>query len=71
MTAFSPERYELHILGAPDLRAKDGRRVTSVLSQPSRLGLLAYLALAPSPVSRASIVTSPGPGMRSARRCST
>lgn len=49
-------RYELRILGAPDLRAPDGRRLTSVLSQPSRLSLLAYLALAPGPVTRAAVV---------------
>jgi hypothetical protein len=50
------QRYELRILGAPDLRAPDGRRVGSVLSQPSRLSLLSYLALAPGPVSRAALV---------------
>jgi len=50
------DRYELRILGTPDLRAPDGRRVTSVLSQPSRLSLLSYLALAPGPVTRGAIV---------------
>jgi len=50
------QRYELRILGAPDLRAPDGRRVGSVLSQPSRLSLLSYLALAPGPVTRAALV---------------
>jgi hypothetical protein len=49
-------QFKLHVLGAPDLRAPDGRRVASVLSQPKRLGLLTYLALAPAPVSRASLV---------------
>ena len=48
--------FRLHVLGAPDLRAPDGRRVTSVLSQPKRLGLLTYLALAAEPVTRASVV---------------
>jgi len=41
----TPDRYQLRILGAPDLRAPDGRRVTSVLSQPARLSLLSYLDL--------------------------
>jgi hypothetical protein len=50
--------YRLHVLGAPDLRAPDGRRVTSVLSQPKRLGLLTYLALSPGPVSRATVVAT-------------
>jgi hypothetical protein len=48
--------FRLHVLGPPDLRAPDGRRVTSVMSQPKRLGLLTYLALAPGPVTRASLV---------------
>jgi hypothetical protein len=46
----------LRVLGTPDLRGADGQRSTSVLAQPKRLCLLTYLALAPSPVSRASIV---------------
>jgi hypothetical protein len=49
-------QFRLHVLGAPDLRAPDGRRVISVLSQPKRLGLLTYLALAPGPVSRGRLV---------------
>lgn len=49
-------QFRLHVLGTPDLRAPDGRRVASVLSQPKRLGLLTYLALAPAPVSRATLV---------------
>ncbi len=36
----------LHTLGALDLRAPDGRELRSVLRQPKRLGLLAYLAVA-------------------------
>lgn len=56
MPESNPKPYELRILGAPDLRGPDGRRVTSLLSQPYRLGLLAYLALAPGPVTRASLV---------------
>lgn len=61
------DRYELHILGAPDLRAPDGRRLTSVLSQPSRLSLLAYLALAPGPVTRAAVVADFWPESDEAR----
>jgi len=56
MAESKPDPYELRILGVPDLRAPDGRRVASVLSQPSRLGLLAYLTLAPGPVARSTIV---------------
>ena len=36
---------QLHVLGAPDLR-RDGAELRSVLSQPKRLALLAYLAAA-------------------------
>jgi serine/threonine-protein kinase len=36
----------LHTLGVLDLRDADGREVRSVLQQPKRLGLLAYLAIA-------------------------
>src|SRR5256712_4532023 len=36
----------LHTLGALDLRGPDGRELRSVLQQPKRLALLAYLALA-------------------------
>jgi hypothetical protein len=46
----------LRVLGTPDVRSADGNRVTSVLAQPKRLGLLTYLALAPAPVSRATLV---------------
>jgi hypothetical protein len=60
-------RYELRILGAPDLRAPDGRRITSVLSQPSRLSLLAYLTLASGPVSRATLVAAFWPESDEAR----
>ncbi len=37
----------LFLLGAVDLRDADGAEVTSVLSQPRRFAILAYLALAP------------------------
>ncbi|MEJ2503764.1 MAG: BTAD domain-containing putative transcriptional regulator, partial [Gemmatimonadota bacterium] len=37
--------FELRLLGEVDLRAADGRRVDSILSQPKRLALLAVLAL--------------------------
>ena len=60
-------RYELRILGAPDLRAPDGGRVTSVLAQPSRLALLAYLTLAPGPVTRAAVVAAFWPESDEAR----
>lgn len=56
MSNSDPHPFRLHVLGAPDLRAPDGRRVTSVLSQPKRLGLLTYLALAEGPVTRSSLV---------------
>jgi DNA-binding SARP family transcriptional activator len=36
---------QLRLLGDVDLRASDGRRVDSILSQPKRLALLAVLAL--------------------------
>jgi len=52
------DRIKLLLLGPPDLRAPDGRRLSSVLSQPKRLGLLAYLALSPAPVSRADVVAT-------------
>jgi DNA-binding SARP family transcriptional activator len=37
---------ELRTLGSVDLRTTDGNEVTSVLAQPKRLALLAYLAMA-------------------------
>src|SRR5688572_29187546 len=37
---------ELRTLGALDLRSADGRELHALLSQPKRLALLAYLALA-------------------------
>ncbi|MBA2459266.1 MAG: hypothetical protein H0V43_09980 [Gemmatimonadales bacterium] len=37
---------ELHTLGVVDLRASDGRELGTILRQPKRLGLLAYLAVA-------------------------
>jgi len=61
------DRYELRILGAPDLRAPDGRRIGSVLSQPSRLSLLSYLALALGPVTRAALVATFWPESDEAR----
>ena len=36
----------LHTLGRIDLRDRDGKEIGSVLAQPKRLALLAYLALA-------------------------
>jgi DNA-binding SARP family transcriptional activator len=35
-----------HTLGVLDLRGPDGLELRSVLQQPKRLGLLAYLAIA-------------------------
>jgi hypothetical protein len=52
------DRYALTVLGTPDLRSPDGRRVASVLAQPKRLALLTYLALAPAPVSRTTVVAT-------------
>jgi DNA-binding SARP family transcriptional activator/Tol biopolymer transport system component len=37
---------ELRVLGCPDLIATDGRSLHTVLAQPKRFGLLAYLAVA-------------------------
>ncbi len=37
---------ELRTLGAVDLRGADGREIRSVLAQPKRLALIAYLAVA-------------------------
>lgn len=48
--------FRLTLLGPWDLTGKDGRRVQSVLSQPKRLCLLAYLALSARPVTRAHVV---------------
>ncbi|MSR19838.1 MAG: hypothetical protein EXR91_02515 [Gemmatimonadetes bacterium] len=56
MTEPGTDQFRLHVLGTPDLRSPDGRRLSSVLSQPKRLGLLTYLALSPAPVSRASVL---------------
>lgn len=38
---------ELRVLGALDLRARDGREAADVLAQPRRVALLTYLALLP------------------------
>ncbi len=48
--------YRLTLLGPWDLRGPDGGKVRSVLSQPKRLCLLAYLALVGEPVSRSTLV---------------
>jgi TolB-like protein/DNA-binding SARP family transcriptional activator len=37
---------ELRVLGPPDLRASDGHELRAILSQPKRLALFAYLAVA-------------------------
>ena len=49
-TPDSPAPYQLRLLGP------EGERIRSVLSQPKRLRLLAYLCLADGPVSRAHLV---------------
>jgi DNA-binding SARP family transcriptional activator len=46
--AMSESLTRLFVLGAIDLRDRDGHEVTSVLAQPRRLALLTYLALAPA-----------------------
>jgi hypothetical protein len=55
MSPPAPPPYRLHLLGPWDLRGPDGERIGSVLAQPKRLCLLAYLALADGPVSRAHL----------------
>jgi hypothetical protein len=61
------DRFRLHALGAPDLRAPDGHRIGSVLSQPKRVALLTYLAVAPAPVARATVVETFWPDSDDAR----
>lgn len=56
MPPSSVEPYRLTLLGPWDLRGPEDERVSSVLAQPRRLCLLAYLALAPGPVSRSAVV---------------
>ncbi|MDA1102599.1 MAG: hypothetical protein O2956_03295 [Gemmatimonadetes bacterium] len=56
MLPASPKPYRLKLLGAPDLRGPDGEQVRSLVSQPKRLCLLAYLAMASEPVSRSTLV---------------
>jgi DNA-binding SARP family transcriptional activator len=46
MPALSAHAYELRTLGAVDLRKSDGRDVRALCTQPKRLTLLIYLALA-------------------------
>lgn len=48
--------YRLSLLGPWTLHGSDGRAVRSVLAQPKRLCLLAYLALSGGPVSRSALV---------------
>lgn len=52
----SREPYRLKLLGPWDLRGPDGAAVRSLLAQPKRLCLLAYLALGAEPVSRARVL---------------
>ncbi len=56
MAGSKTELYHLTLLGPWDLRGPDGRRVSSVLSQPKRLCLFAYLALRGEPVARSTLV---------------
>jgi hypothetical protein len=67
MSEHPVDRFRLQVLGTPDLRGPDGRRIGSILSQPKRLGLLTYLALAPAPVPRASVVATFWPEADEAR----
>ncbi len=48
--------YRLELLGKWELTGPDGRRINSLLAQPKRLCLLAYLALQAEPVSRSRVV---------------
>lgn len=57
MPTESPAPYRLTLLGPWDLRGPTGKKVRSVLAQPKRLCLLAYLALSGEPVSRATLVS--------------
>src|SRR5947207_8410272 len=47
---------ELRMLGTLDLKGADGRAVRSILAQPKRLALLAYLAVHPTGARRDSVV---------------
>src|SRR6184192_1612810 len=47
---------ELRTLGALDLKAAEGRAVHSILAQPKRLALLAYLAVQTAGARRDSVV---------------
>src|SRR5438105_7448191 len=47
---------ELRMLGTLDLKGADGRAVRSILAQPKRLALLAYLAVHPAGARRDSVV---------------
>lgn len=57
MATESPAPYRLTLLGPWDLRGPTGKKVRSVLAQPKRLCLLAYLSLSGEPVSRATLVS--------------
>jgi DNA-binding SARP family transcriptional activator len=46
MAALPKTMIQFHTLGVLDLRGPDGRELRSVLQQPKRLGLLAYLVVA-------------------------
>ena len=52
----TPEPYRLYVMGKRDLRSPDGGRVSSLLAQPKRLCLLTFLALAPDPVARSTVM---------------
>src|SRR5947199_5634770 len=47
---------ELRMLGTLDLKGADGRAVHSILAQPKRLALLAYLAVQAAGARRDSVV---------------
>ncbi|MEM7414187.1 MAG: hypothetical protein AAF389_01750 [Gemmatimonadota bacterium] len=48
--------FRLRLLGPWSLEGPDGQQINSVLAQPKRLCLLAYLALKAEPITRATIV---------------
>ena len=58
---------ELRTLGAVDLKGADGRAVRSILAQPKRLALLAYLAVHTAGARRDSVVALFWPELDGAR----
>ena len=67
MSTTTTARYRLSLLGPWELTGPDGNRVRSVLAQPKRLCLLAYLAFRAEPVTRSSVVALFWPNADEAR----